>query len=375
MEAENIENKARTILIGLGFKKDLMDKPFASLSGGWRMRCLLASTLVQRADIIILDEPTNFLDLLGIIWLQRYLVNLRSTSSTTVLLVSHDRDFIDISCEQLIILQDQSLTYFSGNLSAYEEDRRAHTLQMTRMKESQDRQVDHMEKTIKDSIKIGKQNGDDNRLRMAKSRQKKLDERMGMQVSASGGRFKLSRDRTGFHNSLREDIVIPKSEKSAMIAFPVAPELRFPGSLLSFEQVGFQYMNNIKPIVRDANLALHLGDRVGVVGLNGSGKSTLTKLATGDLRPSCGTIGRHSRLKVGYYSQHAVEELQEISHRSATSTALSMLLGEANGALSEQEARGILGSLGLVGRTASDVPVGKLSGGQLVGPHLFSSSA
>lgn len=165
------------------------------------MRCNLASVLVQKSDIMILDEPTNFLDLFGIIWLQNHLMNLRdsSSSSQTVVIVSHDRDFVDNVVEEVILLRDQKLTYFRGNLSEYEEDFRTRVLHMTRMQETQDRETTRMEKSIRETVKLGKKTGDDNKLRMAKSRQKKVED-AGMMVNEKGGRFKLSRDRQGLYS-------------------------------------------------------------------------------------------------------------------------------------------------------------------------------
>ena len=171
--------------------------PMQDLSGGWRMRCMLANVLLQDADIMLLDEPTNFLDLLGIMWLQSYLLGLRSSSSKTIVVVSHDRAFMDQVCEEIILLKDQTLVYFDGNLTAYEEDLEFRRLNLERMQESQNRQIAHMKETIADNIKAGKKHGDDNRLRQAVSRQKKIEDRSGMQVNARGGRFKLSRDRAG----------------------------------------------------------------------------------------------------------------------------------------------------------------------------------
>lgn len=193
----DLKNRALNVLQGLGFDDKKLRTPLADLSGGWQMRCMLASVLTQDADIMILDEPTNFLDLLGIIWLQKYLLDVRSSAARTVIVVSHDRDFIDNVCEEIILLQDQSLTYFSGNLTAYEDDLRSRRLNLTRMKEAQDRQIAHMEKTISNNIKAGKKHGDNNKLRQAVSRQKKIEDRSGMQVNAKGGRFKLSRDHAG----------------------------------------------------------------------------------------------------------------------------------------------------------------------------------
>ena len=193
----DMEAKARAILLGLGFEEANFQKPFNTLSGGWRMRCMLAGVLIQDVEIMILDEPTNFLDLLSIIWLQKHLIALRSNEAKTVVVVSHDRDFMDNICEELILLRDQKLSYFRGNISAYDKDFRSRTLYLTRMQEAQDREAARMTKTISANIKAGKKTGDDNKLRMAKSRAKKLEDRAGMQVSATGGRFKLSRDRAG----------------------------------------------------------------------------------------------------------------------------------------------------------------------------------
>jgi ATPase subunit of ABC transporter with duplicated ATPase domains len=174
-----------------------METPLKELSGGWKMRCILASVLLQDADIMILDEPTNFLDLLGILWLQKHLVDLRENSPKTVVIVSHDRDFIDNVCEQIILLKDKNFKYFNGNLTAYEEDLKLRRQNLLQMKESQDKQIAHMQKTIATNIRAGKKQGDDNKLRQAVSRQKRIDDRMGMQVNEKGGRFKLSRDRVG----------------------------------------------------------------------------------------------------------------------------------------------------------------------------------
>jgi ATPase subunit of ABC transporter with duplicated ATPase domains len=362
----DIDNKARTILAGLGFPKASFNKPLSTLSGGWRMRCSLASALLQQSDILILDEPTNFLDLLGILWLQRYLLDLRGSSQTTVLLVSHDRDFVDATCEEVIILRDHTLAYFRGNLSAFEEDIRSKKLYFGRMQEAQDRQKAHMEKTIRENIKAGKATGDENKLRQAKSRQKKLDDRMGLEVSAKGTRFKLNRDLEGFHLTSRADIEIPQDERGVSIALPEAPNLRFPGPLVSLEAVSFKYPSSSVEVLKEVNLVIHMGDRIGILGLNGCGKSTLIKLIIDAKKPSRGTVIRHPRLRLGYYSQHAVEELQEMGRSDQSLTALLLLTRDVNGELNEGEIRGLLGSLGLQGRTASDVPIGKLSGGQLV---------
>ncbi|KAJ5382172.1 hypothetical protein N7517_000083 [Penicillium concentricum] len=366
MKLADMEQEARRVLLGLGFKEDGFGKKVSTLSGGWRMRCMLASVLVQDPDIMILDEPTNFLDLLGVVWLENYLKQLRDTSETTIVLVSHDRDFINAVCQEIVILREQKLTYFRGNLSAYEQDFEEQKLYLGRMKEAQERQVAHMEASIRENMKIGKKTNDENKLRQAKSRQKKVDDRMGLQVSANGGRFKLNRDLVGWHDHNRAEIEVPTDEKGATMSLPDATELRFPGPLVSLEGIVFQYKKTDRVILDDVNLVVHLGDRVGIMGLNGSGKTTLLRVLTGQVSPSKGKVSTHSRLKVGYYSQHSVEELQERGRGEPGLTALGLLTIETEGSLNEGAIRGLLASMGLAGRIASDVPVAKLSGGQLV---------
>lgn len=368
-----IEVKARSILSGLGFQKSFLEKAVSTLSGGWRMRTNLAACLLQPTDILILDEPTNFLDLLGIIWLQRYLLQLRDEGPNppTVVLVSHDRDFINHICQELIILRDHDLTYFRGDLNVYDASIRDKKLYLGRMRDAQEKQKAHIQQTIQQNIKQGKAAGDENKLRQAKSRQKKLDDRMGMTRSATGGRFKLNRDLTGYHLSARAEIDVPVDEKSVSILLPEAPDLRFPGPLVSLEKASFQYptpkkSQTLPPILQDLDLTIHMGDRVGIVGLNGSGKSTLIKLLTDTTKPTKGNASRHPRLRMGYYSQHAVEDLQTLGQHEPALTALALLTRDVASDLDEGELRGLLGSLGLPGRTASDVPLAKLSGGQLV---------
>lgn len=161
------------------------------------MRSDLTAVLLQDTDLLILDEPTNFLDLLGITWLEQYIQTLHEITDYSIVIVSHDRTFLDNLCDETIIFKDKSLHYHKGNLSAYEEDLHERRLYLTRAKEASDRQTLHFEKTIAENIKIGKKTGDDNRLRQAKSRQKRVNERSGMQVNSKGQKFKLSRDSAG----------------------------------------------------------------------------------------------------------------------------------------------------------------------------------
>lgn len=372
MDASQAEAKARRVLTGLGFKSDKIDGPVSELSGGWKTRCDLACALCQYADVLLLDEPTNFLDLPSIIWLQDY---IRSLNNTTVLITTHDRDFGDAVAEELIVLRNQALETFRGNLSLYERERYKKAKHLTKMKDAQDKQKKHMEKTVANNIKAAREKGDDKKLKQAASRKKKLDERMGIEVGLKGGRFKLNRDLGGYHLTNRAEIEIPDFDRPVKMAFPrQPPDLRFPGSLVSLEKVCFAYPRRRKvPVLSDIDLTIHPGQRVGLAGLNGSGKTTLVSLivggnddAVGGLTPTSGSITRHPRAKFGRYSQQSVEEITAIAGENRHLTALSHLQEYCGAAMEEKDARQLLGSLGLQGRIVSDVPLALLSGGQKV---------
>jgi ATP-binding cassette subfamily F protein 3 len=370
MDAARAEAKARIVLLGLGFKDDRIDKPMSELSGGWRTRCDLACALTQYADVLLLDEPTNFLDLPSVIWLQDYIRNLKGT---TVLVTTHDRDFGDAVAEEVIILRNQTLETFRGNLSLYERERWKKVKWLTKMKDAQDKQKKHIEKTIAGNVKAAKERGDDKKLKQAASRKKKLDERMGIQVGLKGGRFKLNRDLGGYHLSNRAEIEVPDFDPPAQLAFPKQPpDLRFPGALANLEKVSFAYPGRKKnPILTDVDLTIHPGARIGLAGLNGSGKTTLVSLIMGGddnqgLVPSSGTITRHARVRMGRFSQQSVEDISAIASSQAQLTALRHLMETAGPDIQEKDARGLLGGLGLQGQTVSDVPLVLLSGGQKV---------
>ena len=232
-----------------------------------------------------------------------------------------------------------------------------------------------MEKTIAQNMRQAKKSGDENKVRRAKSRQKKLDDRVGHNVNAQGHRFKLNRDLPGYHTSGRVDVVVPEEEREVPMLFPDPPPLRFPGALLTMEYVGFRY--KAKQVLQKLRLVVHLGDRVAILGLNGAGKSTLVQLMVGALQPTVGAISRHPRLRMGYYAQHAVDELHATGQRDPKLTALALILGdeaqvsganiaeEAKNGLTKQEARALLAGLGLDSQAVSLMPLRGLSGGQL----------
>jgi ATPase subunit of ABC transporter with duplicated ATPase domains len=197
MNLEAVKKSVTKVLKGLGFTTSRMEQPFANLSGGWQMRCRLASVLVQQADLMLLDEATNYLDLAGIVWLEQYIKLINETRGSTILVISHDREFMNNVTQETIILREQKLESFKGNLSEYEKNRKAKKVHRLRLKEASDRQKEHFQNTIAENIRQGKKSGDDNRLRQAKSRKKRVEERTGMQRTEHGFRFKLTRDSHG----------------------------------------------------------------------------------------------------------------------------------------------------------------------------------
>ncbi|KAG6918113.1 hypothetical protein DXG01_016300 [Tephrocybe rancida] len=373
MDAASAEVRARTVLYGLGFSAEAILRPYTTLSGGWRTRCSLASALFQKADILLLDECTNFLDLPAIVWLQSYVQNLTDTTVVVIILRSlvffstHDRDFADAVADELLVLREQKLEHFKGNLSLYEFERHAKTVNLTRMQAALDKKTKHMESSIASALSAAKRTGDDKKLKQVASRRKKIEERSGLEVGLRGGRFKLNRDLAGYHLTNRDAIEIPTVDPLVRMLLPnEPPDLRFPGSLVALEKVSFAYPRARMMTLVDIDLVIHPGERVGIAGLNGSGKSTLVGLVDGGLSSMKGSVTRHTRARIQCFSQHAVEALEERGKVDPELTALKELMETSAGQLSEQEARGLLSGLGLPGKTASDVPVAALSGGQKV---------
>lgn len=234
-----------------------------------------------------------------------------------------------------------------------------------------------MESSIAHALTAAKRTGDDKKLKQVASRRKKIEERSGLEVGLKGGRFKLNRDLMGYHNTMRDAIDIPTTDPLVKIAFPSEPpDLRFPGALVSLEKATFRYPGAKLPTLKEVDLVIHPGERVGIVGLNGSGKSTLVGLVVGTdggtvgLRPTTGNVTRHARVKIHCFSQHAVEALEQKGATNRELTALQEMLEVTAGTMTQQEVRSLLGSLGLHGKVASDVSVAALSGGQKVSRRL-----
>ncbi|KAJ7693913.1 P-loop containing nucleoside triphosphate hydrolase protein [Mycena rosella] len=368
LETSSTEARAATILSGLGFTQEMTEGPYTSLSGGWRSRCSLATSLLVHSDVLLLDEPSNFLDLEAIIWLEGFL----SSESRTLVLISHDQDFLNNVVEETIILRNKKLEYFEGTPAAFEVNERKERKRRTGAQEVLDKKREHIEKSIQQGIASAKKTGDENRQRMVKSRQKKLDERWGAETSAKGTRFKLNRDMAGYHNTNRSEIEMAFVERTVKISIASPDKLRTLGDLIHFDAVEYRFPKAKKPFLEEITFTVNQGGRLALVGANGQGKSTLAKLIMGTLKPTKGAIVRHPLLKIGYFSQHSVEELSGPLTRASSDgpvTAMSYFMEHfaARGeTVAEQDVWKCLGSFGLQGKIASETPLSQLSGGQKV---------
>ena len=262
--------RAASLLSGLGFADADFERPVADFSGGWRMRLNLAQALVSRADLLLLDEPTNHLDLDAVVWLEQWLAGFRGT----LLLVSHDRDFLDAVVTHVGHLHAQRLTLYTGNYSAFETQRAAQLALQQAMYDKQQRQIAHLERFVE------RFRAKATKARQAQSRLKALD-RME--------RISAAHVDTPFDFSF------------------MTPE-RAPDPMLVLEKVTGGYGERV--IFRDTELTLRPGTRLGLLGPNGAGKSTLIRMLAGELAPLAGARYEGKGLAVGYFAQHQLEQLR-----------------------------------------------------------------
>ncbi|KAI0777254.1 ribosomal L18ae/LX protein domain-containing protein [Trametes elegans] len=354
---EAAEAKARSILKGLRFPPGWHDRPLGELSGGWRIRVALASALHIEPDVLLLDEPTNHLDLPAIIWLQDYLSQL---ADTTIVTVSHDRAFLNAVADEIVVFKDQTLKYHDGNFDEYLEHTEEKRKYMQRMAEAIDRKKAAAEKTVQNAMSQARKAGDDKKMAQAASRQRKL-ERIGMEVNDKGHRFKLNRDRGGFHLTTRADAEVEKTEQAPTWSIPDPVPLRQGGAIVEVEGVYLGYDRKQPPIVADVTLNISQTARLAIVGANGCGKTTLVKALVGDIAPLKGQITRHLSAKIGYFTQHHVDDL----HKHPVETSALSLLLEKDPEHREQDCFAHLGKYGIKGQIALQ-PLGSLSGGQMV---------
>ncbi|HCB5796099.1 TPA: ABC transporter ATP-binding protein [Salmonella enterica subsp. enterica serovar Typhi] len=270
IDAWTVRSRAASLLHGLGFSNDQLERPVSDFSGGWRMRLNLAQALICRSDLLLLDEPTNHLDLDAVIWLEKWLKSYPGT----LILISHDRDFLDPIVDKIIHIEQQTLFEYTGNYSAFEVQRATRLAQQQAMYESQQERVAHLQSYI-DRFRAKA-----TKAKQAQSRIKML-ERMELIAPAHVD--------NPFHFSFR------------------APE-SLPNPLLKMEKVSAGYGDRI--ILESIKLNLVPGSRIGLLGRNGAGKSTLIKLLAGELEPLHGEIGLAKGIKLGYFAQHQLEFLR-----------------------------------------------------------------
>ncbi|KAL4449533.1 hypothetical protein ABPG77_007177 [Micractinium sp. CCAP 211/92] len=356
-EPAEAEAQARAILTGLGFSREQQDAPLGQLSGGWRIRVSLAQALFLQPNLLLLDEPTNHLDLPGIVWLQRYLQ--RSMQRTTVVVVSHDRAFLNAVAQEIIVFKKRQLAYYTGNYDEYEQQVEEKQLYMQRLAEGIERKREHTEKSIQEGLKQARKAGDDKKLGMVASRKKKLENRMGMEKNAAGHRLKVNRDFIGYFDSARQQAEVEEKELVPPWKVLQPDPLRSKGPLVQLESAACGYRSGA-PVLPAVTLCIEQGERVGLVGPNGEGKSTLVKTLVGELPPLAGTVQMHGSARVAYFQQQQVEEMCA----RAGATALAYMQ-ERWPAVREQELRNHLGSFGIKGGIATQ-PLSTLSGGQAV---------
>ena len=266
-----LESRARQILAGLGFPVEDFDKPAKEFSGGWQMRISLSKLLLRRPDVLLLDEPTNHLDLESVQWLERFL----SSYDGTVLLVSHDRSFMDACVTHVAALENRMLVTYTGNYSGYLHQREENLEQLRAKRAAQERDIAHMETFIE-------------RFRYKPTKAKQVQERVA----------KVEKIR-------EELVVLPEQSHHMHFRFPEPP--RTGDTVISLEGVAKSYEDNF--VYDNVDLKLYRGNHVALVGPNGAGKSTLMKLIAGKLKPDAGQISLGQNVTEAYYAQHQLEEL------------------------------------------------------------------
>ncbi|MDE1172567.1 MAG: ABC-F family ATP-binding cassette domain-containing protein [Parvibaculaceae bacterium] len=311
-------SRAAAILSGLGFDEEAQNQPCSAFSGGWRMRVALAAVLFSQPDLLLLDEPTNYLDLEGTIWLEDYL----RTYPYTVILISHDRDLLNKAVNGILHLDQLKLTYYTGNYDRFERTRREKLLLQMSAKKKQDDARRHMEDFVE------RFRAKASKARQAQSRLKML-ERM-QPISA-----------------VIEDRVIP-------FRFP-APDTPLASPIIRLEHASVAYDEG-KPILHDLDLRIDHDDRIALLGANGNGKSTFAKLISDRLAPSAGEIFRSKKLRIAYFAQH---QLDELNKGESPYDHFRELMPDATVA----QVRARAGSYGF-GADKADTKVEKLSGGE-----------
>ncbi|MGI9025367.1 MAG: ABC-F family ATP-binding cassette domain-containing protein [Burkholderiaceae bacterium] len=317
-------SRAEALLLGLGFTLEQTQRPVVTFSGGWRMRLQLAQALMSPSDLLLLDEPTNHLDLDAIVWLEQWLKRYAGT----LIIVSHDREFLDAVCNVTLALEQKKLTRWTGNYTAYELQR-VERLRLTQSAYSkQQREITHLQYFV-------------DRFRAKATKAKQAQSRV---------------------KAMERMTLIAPVINASPFTFKFRAPLASPDPMLVLEDVdcGYHVDTGVSAIVRDVSLRLSVGERIGRLGANGQGKSTLIKTIAGTLERLSGTMTKGKGLAIGYFAQHQIDML---ALDSSPLEQLSRIAARTGAAPREQELRDYLGSFDFRGEMAT-VAVAPFSGGE-----------
>jgi ATP-binding cassette subfamily F protein 3 len=310
--------RAAAILAGLGFPAADQARACAEFSGGWRMRVALAATLFAEPDLLLLDEPTNYLDLEGTLWLQDHLAHYPKT----MIVISHDRDLLDSAVESILSLEARKLTLYRGGYSAFERQRRERQALDMKLVKKQEAQRKHIQAFV-------------DRFRAKATKARQAQSRLKMLAKMEPVASLVTQD--------VRPIVIP------------APEKLLSPPIIATDDVSVGYEPG-HPVLAGLTLRVDNDDRIALLGANGNGKSTLVKLLAARLQPMQGTVTRAPTLKVGYFAQH---QLDELDGEASPYDHLRRLMPAAG----EAQVRARVGAIGFSG-AAADNSVATLSGGE-----------
>lgn len=313
-----LQARAQQILGGLGFPVEDFHKLACEFSGGWQMRISLAKLLLKHPDLLLLDEPTNHLDLESVAWLESFL----SSYDGAVLMVSHDRAFMDACVSHIASIENKRVMTYVGNYTRYLKQREDNLIQLSAKREAQLRDIAHMQVFI-------------DRFRYKPTKAKQVQERVR----------RLEQIKS-------ELVVLPQASKKVHFNFPAPP--RTADTVVSVEHVSKHFEDSV--VYNDVNVVLYRGDHVALVGPNGAGKSTLMKLICGIEKPTAGNIVLGKNVEFSYYAQHQLETLNE------RNTVLQEM-GEASNTWTTSEQRRLLGAFLFHGEDV-DKRVSVLSGGE-----------
>jgi len=353
----------------LQISEAMLKRPYDELSGGWKMRVQLAKALIYKPDLLLLDEPTNHLDIAGVAKLER-LLKSEKFEGVTMVLISHNRSFLNSVTQETILFKNQKLEYFQGNYDHYLQVVEEKELFAERMQNALDRKKASMKQSIDKNAKLSRKQGDDKRMKQVASKKYKLEERVGLERNAKGHRFKLNRDRAGYHFSLLSDVEHVEDEnKQTVLRFALpTPDLpRSNGPLLVVEDVSFERKHSVTGrrlfALEGITFDVSAGQRVAILGANGEGKSTLLNLLVdgSSLVPTRGSIQRRVS-NIGYFRQEVVSELGKVSE-----SPIEYLVHQHQSAKTQKECWKHLGSFGLgASQIATNTEINHLSGGQRV---------